>query len=66
MADPAKILQEVETLPSTKRQEVFDFIRYLQMKEAAKRGIEEITLASEAVLARDWLSSEEDAVWAYL
>ena len=27
---------------------------------------DEITLASEAVLARDWLSPEEDAAWAYL
>ena len=66
MADPAKILQEIEALPPLKRQEVFDFIRFLQIKEAAARGIGEITLASEEVLARDWLSPEEDAAWAYL
>jgi len=66
MSDPARILQEIETLPPLKRQEVYDFIRFLQIKEAAARGIDEVTLASEAVLARDWLSPEEDAAWAYL
>jgi len=66
MADPARILQEIETLPPLKRQEVYNFIRFLQIKEAAARGIGEITLASEAVLARDWLSPEEDAAWAHL
>jgi len=66
MADPARILQEIETLPPPKRQEVFDFIRFLKIKEAAAHGIGEITLASEAVLARDWLSPEEETAWAYL
>jgi len=27
---------------------------------------DEITLASEAVLARDWLSLEEETAWMYL
>ena len=66
MSDPARILQEFEALPLPRRQEVYDFIRFLKIKEAAAHGIGEVTLASEAVLARDWLSPEEDAAWAYL
>ena len=66
MADAAKILREIESLPPVKRQEVYDFVRFLQIKEAAAKGIGEIALASEAVLARDWLLPEEDAAWAYL
>ena len=66
MADAAKILREIEALPPVKRQEVYDFVRILQTKEATARGIGEITLASEEALARDWLSPEEDAAWAYL
>ena len=66
MADPVRILQEIESLPPLKRQEVYDFIRFLQIKEVTAHGINEVTLASEAALARDWLSPEEDAAWAYL
>ena len=32
----------------------------------AKRQLKDITLASEKVLAKDWLSSEEDSAWADL
>ena len=33
---------------------------------AAVCEMDEITLASEAVLARDWLSPEEETAWMYL
>ena len=41
-----------------------DFIGYLTMKRENK--IQDITLASQKSLAKDWLKPEEDEVWADL
>jgi hypothetical protein len=58
------IQQELEGLPESLQREVYDFARFLKSKSDGKsfNGL----LASEAVLARDWNTPEENAAWANL
>jgi hypothetical protein len=58
------IHQELEGLSESLQREVYDFARFLKLKSDsdAFKGL----LASEAVLARDWDTPEEDAAWADL
>ena len=63
MTDRNTLIKEIETLPPGFIDEVFSFIGYLKMKVDRSA---DITLASEAALANDWLLPEEDAAWANL
>jgi len=56
--------KELDVLPEKLQQEVYDFVRFLRAKSNgdAFNGLR----ASEAVLARDWDTPEEDAAWANL
>jgi hypothetical protein len=54
------IEMELETL----QREVYDFVRFLRWKSNGEASNE--LLASEAVLARDCDTPEEDAAWANL
>jgi hypothetical protein len=58
------IQQELEGLPESLQREVYDFARFLKLKSGSDsfNGL----LASEAVLARDWDTPEEDAAWQNL
>ena len=58
------IEMELDVLPELLQREVYDFVRFLRLKSDgdAFNGL----LASEAVLARDWDTPEEDAAWANL
>ena len=58
------IQQELDGLPESLQREVYDFARFLKLKSDGEsfNGL----LASEAVLARDWNTPEEDAAWANL
>jgi hypothetical protein len=58
------IEKELDVLPEPLQREVYDFVRFLRMKSNgdAFNGL----LASEAVLARDWDTPEEDAAWQNL
>jgi hypothetical protein len=58
------IQQELEGLPESLQREVYDFARFLKSKSDGEsfNGL----LASEAVLARDWNSPDENAAWANL
>jgi hypothetical protein len=58
------IVHELEQLPEELQREVYDFVRSLRVKTDgdAFNGL----LASEAVLARDWNTPDEDAAWANL
>jgi hypothetical protein len=58
------IQQELEGLPESLQREVYDFARFLKAKSDGEsfNGL----LASEAVLARDWNTPEEDAAWVNL
>ena len=63
MDDKLALIQEIESLPPHIVNEVIIFIGYLKMRT---KQAEDITLASEHVLAKDWLLPEEDAAWAGL
>ena len=55
--------KEVEHVPDQLIGEVLDFIAFLKVRRSAKH---EEALVSEPLLARDWLTPEEDKAWASL
>jgi len=63
MIDKNILIREIETLPPHIINEVFIFIGYLKTRNGQ---MADITLASEQVLAQDWLTPEEEAAWADL
>ena len=65
MTNRQVLLREIETLPPHIIDEVYDYVDYLKVKKNQNR-INDITLASESSLAKDWLLPEEDAAWANL
>jgi hypothetical protein len=58
-------MKEIETLPSNFLEEVYHYVSFLK-KVKGQLITGEVTMASEAVLAKDWLLPEEDAAWADL
>ena len=54
-----KAIQELESLPDELLDEVLDFARYLK----ARRARTDDALLSEAALAREWNTPEEDEAW---
>ncbi|MEX0611527.1 MAG: hypothetical protein WD738_05825 [Pirellulales bacterium] len=58
------IEKELDVLPEPLQRKVYDFVRFLRLNSDgdAFNGL----LASEAVLARDWDTAEEDAAWQNL
>jgi hypothetical protein len=58
------IEKEVSSLPEALPREVYDFARFLRLKDADTRfnGL----LLSESALAKDWNTPEEDAAWVSL
>ena len=63
MADKKLLCDEIETLPPHAIDEIYTFIGYLKVKMSISN---DITLASESALAKDWLLPEEDAAWENL
>jgi len=59
------LLREIEILPSHIVDEVYNYVGYLKTTKLQKK-VDNITLASEAALVKDWLLPEEDAAWASL
>jgi hypothetical protein len=60
------IIKEIDTLPPKVLKEVADYIKYVKYKYKINNEtikMDEITLASEKSLAKDWLKPEEDEVW---
>ncbi len=55
------VIREVEEVPEALLDEILGFIRLLQ--DAPRREALETAFASERVLNRDWLTTEEDAAW---
>jgi hypothetical protein len=64
MSSQNTLLRELDTLPPSYVDEVFDFVAYLKQKHLA--SISETALLSEAALSKDWDSPEEDEAWASL
>ena len=58
-------MEEIETLPSNYISEVYHYVSFLK-KIKGQTVSNEITMASEAALAKDWLLPEEDIAWADL
>ncbi len=55
------IKKEIEIIPDPYLEEILDFIHLVKEKASKKRM--ETALLSESVLAREWLSPEEDEAW---
>jgi hypothetical protein len=64
MSERAFLLKEIDALPSEYVGEVIDFVEYLKQKRL--KQIPETMLLSEAALAKDWDTPEEDEAWADL
>jgi hypothetical protein len=64
MADCAVLLKELDTLSPQSLGKVLDFVGCL--KQQRMRDIPATMLLSEAVLAKDWDTPEEDEAWADL
>jgi len=64
MANRAALLQEIETLPAASLDEVLDFVAWLKYRKLSQAP--ETALLSEASLAKDWDTPEEDEAWAGL
>lgn len=58
------IEKELDVLPEPLQREVYDFVRFLRSK--SDRDAFNGLIASEAVLARDWATPQEDAAWQNL
>ena len=55
------LIKEVEQVPEPLLDELLDFLRFLKEKCLQERRA--TALASESVLAQDWVRPEEDAAW---
>jgi hypothetical protein len=64
MPNKALVIHEIETLPESYLDEVFDFIRFVKAK-SVREGIY-TCIASESSLKKDWLCAEEDEAWGDL
>ena len=59
------LMEEIETLPANFINEVYHYVSFL--KNAKGQIVnDEITMSSEAALAKSWLLPEEDVAWADL
>lgn len=64
IADKEVLQKLIDKLPERDLEKVADFVGYLTMKREKK--VQDITLASQKSLAKDWLKPEEDEAWADL
>lgn len=65
MINRERLVKKIEDLPSYLLEEVANYIDYVEFKKTKKDilGVEDITLASEESLSKDWLNPEEDRTW---
>ena len=66
MSTKQMLMKEIEQLPPQSVSEVYNFVNFLKIKQTQESNDGNIHFASENVLAKDWLSPEEDAAWASL
>lgn len=62
------LAKKIEKLPLDLLEEVANYIDYIEFREAKENqlGKQNITLASEKSLSKDWLKPEEDEAWEHL
>jgi len=69
MTNHAVLMKEIETLPPFCLGEVIDFVAWIKQRKlttAVLPNISETMLMSQASLAKDWNSKEEDEAWENL
>jgi hypothetical protein len=69
MINQVVLLQEIETLPADCFGEVLDFVTWIKQRRMSNEKLSrlpETMLLSEASLAKDWNTPEEDEAWAGL
>ena len=64
MTNRSELLKEIETLPAACLGEVIDFVAWIKQRKLPHAP--ETMLLSEAALAKDWDTPEEDEAWAAL
>jgi len=64
MTQRNELAEEAMGLPEHILAEVLDFVRFLKARLTRERF--ETAIASEPVLAKDWLRPEEDEAWKNL
>lgn len=60
------IVRELNRIPEDRLDRVLAFLRSLPCETAAVVEAMQPALAAEPVLARGWMTPEEDAAWAHL
>lgn len=60
-----QIIQEISVTSKGMLDELYDYLQYLKIKRHQSEHIQ-TDMASESVLAKDWLKPEEDKAWANL
>ncbi len=62
------LTKKIEKLPLSLLEEVANYINYIEyrQKKNIPLNIQDITLASEESLAKDWMKPEEDQAWNHL
>ncbi len=65
MIDREALVKKIEKMPLYLLEEVANYIDYIEFKrrKEIKHKVEDITLASEKTLSKDWLKPEEDEAW---
>jgi len=64
MSTREQLIHELDALPEPVLAELLDYLRFIKTKLARERF--DTAIASEPVLARDWLRPEGDAAWGDL
>jgi len=64
MTQQAFLMKEIETLPPFCIGEVIDFVAWIKQRKLSQ--IPETMIMSEASMAKDWNTKEEDEAWATL
>ena len=63
------LVKEIQSLPPSLIMEIADYIGYIKKKHninTQELMVDDITLASESSLAKDWLKPEEEEAWRNL
>jgi hypothetical protein len=64
MSSKQVLVNEIETLPPNIVDEILHYALFLKLHKS--KVVNDITLASERSLAKDWLLPEEDIAWGDL
>lgn len=62
MSIEQELIRELKSAPEPLLSEILNFVRYLKSKNLPGEA-RATALASQNVLAKDWLSPEEDEAW---